>query len=254
MTVLSVYLYYTIPEMARKRSKKSVHTTVTPLNPLKDAKVGGDAFRPLRTKTRRKQIVPPRTRKVIQALAEDPDRTFQQAGEMAGFPKKTAASQAHRALRSKGAQEFFDRAMAKHPILQDDGIAQTLAEGMRSTAMKFFAHEGQVIDERECVDFGARHSYVSLVTKLRGLDPSANGKHDITTNGESLNKVPTAIAALAALTQEQLLALIAATDSGKSAIKSMEANPPIPSVEAPATDEEAQAAIDAEQDGAGGAS
>lgn len=213
---------YTVREMARKRVPKHSHTTVTNSNsPSEKVK---------KVKRLRKARVTPRIRKVIEAMIENPDSTLKAAGMKAGFPEKSAASQARTALKSAGAQELFRRAMKKHKVLRDDGLATKLAEGMDATVTKFFAHEGQVVDERECVDFGARHSYLALATRLAGLDPGASGKIDVTTNGKDIVAAPTAaIAALASLNREELLALIAATDSGKSALKDM--NPVLPQAE-----------------------
>ena len=208
--------------MASKRRKKPVHNTVTNSQSSSE-KLEKDRLRH-KKKGPRKVRVTPFVRAVVKAMVDNPDITYKAAGLQAGATAQSAASQAYAALNSKAGQEMFRRAALQYEELRDNGIAQTLAEGMKSTVTRYFAHEGQVIDERENVDFNARLSYTALVAKLRGLDPSANGKVEVEMN-DVTPKAPV-VNALASLTREELLAFIAATDSGKNPLAAP--NPPLP--------------------------
>ena len=163
--------------------------------------------RPLRTRPS-KQVIGERVRRLVEILADNPDKTLQKAGEEAGYPAGGAESQACQALKSPSAQELFRRAMARVNELRPDALVEKLAQGLTATQTKFFAHEGQVVDERECVDYGTRLSYLSLAAKLSGADPAT--RMELTgANGKDLNApVQQTIVVLPQLTTEQLLALI----------------------------------------------
>lgn len=206
--------------------------------------LGGDSLPPRKPKKPRKQIVNERTRKLIGALLDDPDLTLKAAGEKAGYTKDPA-QRAYHALKSPSAQELFRREMEKRPALRPSALADKLAQGLDATVTKFFAHEGEVVDERECVDFGARHSYLSLAAKLAGIDPT--NKIDITTNGKEISSPATQqIAVLHQLTKEQLLALLGVVEPADAPV----ASPVAPVVEqvAPANDPDAPSSANGESD------
>jgi hypothetical protein len=98
--------------------------------------------------------------------------------------------------------------MAKRMKLRPPALAIKLEQGLDATQTKLFAHEGVIMDERDLVDYGARHAYLSLAVTLSGAHPGS--KVDLTTKGESINAVPPVIAALANLNTAELFALIAA--------------------------------------------
>lgn len=190
-----------------------------------------------RAKTPRKRMVSQKVRALIGALIENPDQTLQTAGVKAGYPAKNAAKQASAALKSASAQELFRREMSRHESLRHPGLAEKLAQGLDATVTKFFAHEGQVIDERECVDYGARHSYLSLAARLAGIDPT--NKVDITTNGKDIAaSAPPQIIALKDLTTEQLIALLGVVEPGDVA-----ATPPPVEQVAPAHEPDASSSM-----------
>lgn len=195
--------------MAKKPVSKRLHNTVTKptkrpsvREALNGANVGGDA---LPQKKRRKQRVSPKTRALIGALLDDPDITLKEAGKKAGWANNSAQN-AYQALKSAGAQELFRREMAKRPKLRMSALADKLEQGLEAMQTKLFAHEGQIIDERDLVDFGTRHAYLSLAVRLAGADPA--NKLDVTTNGKDLNAQTRTIVVLPELTTDQLLALL----------------------------------------------
>lgn len=200
--------------MAKKPRRPSIDKPVTlPQRPSKKAQleaaiggkpVGGDAL-PRKKRAPQRRRVSPKVRKLIGALLDDPDLTLQKAGELAGYPAKNADKQASRALLSVSGQELFRREMAKRPKLHMSALAEKLEQGLDATQTKLFAHEGQIVDERELVDYGARHAYLSLATRLAGADPT--NKIDVTTNGKEINQ-PRPLVVLPQLTTEQLLALL----------------------------------------------
>lgn len=49
-----------------------------------------------------------------------------------------------------------------------DLLTQKLKEGLNAHEIKYFQHEGEVIDKRVCVDHNARRGYLEIAHKLRG--------------------------------------------------------------------------------------
>ncbi len=153
----------------------------------------------------RKQRVSPKVRALIGELLDDPDITLKEAGEKAGWPNNSA-SNAYQALRSPSARELFRREMEKRPGLRHSALAEKLEQGLAATTTKLFAHEGQIVDERELVDFGARATYLTLAAKLADLDPAS--RTELTGAGGAPLVTQQNIVVLPQLTVEQLLALL----------------------------------------------
>ncbi len=49
-----------------------------------------------------------------------------------------------------------------------DALALKLHDGLNATRTHFFAHEGQVISEREVIDFKTRATYLDIAYRLLG--------------------------------------------------------------------------------------
>lgn len=62
--------------------------------------------------------------------------------------------------------------MDRRAKLKDDALLDKLEEGLEAKKVHFFAHEGEVRDERESLDHGTRFSYLGLAMKLKGHDIS----------------------------------------------------------------------------------
>ena len=137
-----------------------------PVNPASPVSKVSDS----NVKKKRKKVVTDKQRKVLKAFVKDPTITLQKAGEIAGYSSGQAES-ARRALLS--ARERFQAAMDRSAAMQEDKLLEKIVEGFDAKETKFFAHEGQVIEEREVINYAARHAHLSLATKLRGLHPDS---------------------------------------------------------------------------------
>jgi len=60
------------------------------------------------------------------------------------------------------------RALLEEYKLNPDALALKLHEGLNATRTHFFAHEGQVISEREVIDFKTRATYLDIAYRLLG--------------------------------------------------------------------------------------
>lgn len=190
--------------MAKRVSPNILHRTVTNASaPARDeaAAPAGN----FKKKKIRKQIVNAKTRALIGELLDDPDMTLKEAGKRAGWPNNSAQN-AYQALKSPSARELFRREMEKRPGLRHSALAEKLEQGLSATTTKLFAHEGQIIDERELVDFGARATYLTLATKLADLDPAS--RTELTGAGGAPLIAQQNIVVLPQLSTEQLLALL----------------------------------------------
>jgi len=85
----------------------------------------------------------------------------------AGYAEATA-NQAYRALMPR-ARELFGTMLQEHIPLERQ--TRLLAEGMEANTTKFFAEKGIVTDEREMVDWTARHNFQRLAAQIQGLLP-----------------------------------------------------------------------------------
>lgn len=166
---------------------------------------GDNATRKSKVRITKKQAA------LVKAAVADPNATLAEIGRKAGYKgdDNSASAAASRALKSANVVDAFRAAMDKRPKLQHAALLKKLEEGLEATATKFFAHEGHVVDQEETTDFQARHSYLTLAAKLRGLGAD---KVELTgAGGKDLIPQPQIIA-VPQLTKEQLLALIAAPD------------------------------------------
>lgn len=51
--------------------------------------------------------------------------------------------------------------------LTDAVLARKLKEGANAKEIKYFAHEGEVTDEREVIDHNTRHRYVTTALEVK---------------------------------------------------------------------------------------
>lgn len=204
---------------------------------------------------RRKRLTS-KQRKLIRVLSRNPEMPLDEAGRRAGYSDPSTVS---RVLKSPSVQELFREAMERHPALKRESIVNKLAEGLDANQTKFFAHEGNVQDERTTIDFGVRHSYLALAAKLGGYEPAT--KSELTgANGTPL--LPGgALLDLSWITKDQLIRLIEMTEYPLEAPRSADAQPIIDAelviaggavVAAPAGSEDAQDAADEVEGTAGG--
>jgi len=57
-------------------------------------------------------------------------------------------------------------------------LKELLAEGLQAFETKFFAHQGEVVTEREVIPWEIRRKYLEMALKIRGM--FAPDKHEIT--------------------------------------------------------------------------
>lgn len=168
---------------------------------------------------RRKRLTS-KQRKLIRVLSRNPEMPLDEAGRRAGYSDVSTVS---RVLKSPSVQELFREAMEKHPALKREAIVSKLAEGLDAQQTKFFAHEGNVQDERTTVDYATRHSYIALAAKLGGYEPST--KTELTGAGGSPLLPGGALLDLSWITKDQLIRLIGMTEYPIEPPRSADLNP-----------------------------
>ena len=170
--------------------------------------------------TRRTSKITKKQRALVAAKLANPDSTLAEAGRKAGYKgSDTAVSvSASRALKSANVRERFLAAMEGRKKLSDEALLEKLEEGLEARVTKFFSHEGRVVDQEDCIDFPTRGSYLTLAAKLKGLEVN---KTEVTGAGGAA-LIPDASPAIAELSKEQLLSLIALMDAA--------VNPVLPTV------------------------
>ena len=104
----------------------------------------------------------PRRTKLLKLLAQN--LTLTAAAEKAGYSCKQAA---HRALSD--AKGKFSEVMELHGLTDSAIIYDYLLPAMQAEETKFFAHEGEVVSERNVIAWGVRVNALALAAKLKGL-------------------------------------------------------------------------------------
>jgi len=163
-----------------------------------------------KNKTRKAQALTKKQLALVRVKVNNPDMPLGKAGRKAGYLGKSDAaveSVACRTLKLPTVRERFQQLMAKRKKLQHASLLKKMEEGLDATTTKFFAHEGEIQDQAEVVDYATRHSYLALVAKLGGLEEN---KLELTgAGGKDLIPLAAPVEALPQLSKEQLLALLA---------------------------------------------
>ena len=162
-----------------------------------------------KNKKRKAQALTRRQLALVKAKVADPDLKLSKAGRKAGYrgDDNIVSSVACRTLKLPTVRERFQQLMAKRKKLQHASLLKKMEEGLDATTTKFFAHEGEIQDQAEVVDYATRHSYLALVAKLGGLEEN---KLELTgAGGKDLIPPAAPSEALPQLSKEQLLALLA---------------------------------------------
>jgi hypothetical protein len=165
-----------------------------------------------KNKTRRSPKLTRRQLGVVKAKLANPDISMADAARKAGYSTSSEAALASagsKAMKSANVRERFLAAMEGRKKLSDEALLEKLEEGLEARVTKFFSHEGRVVDQEDCIDFPTRGSYLTLAAKLKGLEVN---KTEVTGAGGAA-LIPDSSPAVAALTKEDLLRLIAAMDS-----------------------------------------
>lgn len=98
-------------------------------------------------------------------------RTAYQAAKEAGFTE----NQARHAYRIvERTQTTLQDAIRK--TIPKDLIAKRLQEGLGAESTRFFAYKGEVLDERNVIDYTERREYAKLISQITGdLAPENTG-------------------------------------------------------------------------------
>lgn len=180
-----------------------------------------------------------RQKKVLQGAAENPEATYRELGEKAGYPgsAKYKAEAARRALESPNAHIRMRDAIHAAQGLGVADIVAALRRGLLARTIKYFTFEGRVTDKRVDDDLALRLAYLDRICKLGDYDPAAktqitgaDGKDLIPGDAGAAASLAAELALLRALPKEELLAVLGL---GKAAARP--AGPQVPESAAPQT-------------------
>ena len=108
-------------------------------------------------------------RKLVELMVKNPEITWEEAGRKAGSKSYRPDNSAFAAMKNPNVQQHFREIMEKFPELQDSALAEKVAKGTKSKMIKFFAHEGRVVETKVIADTRLQKDYVELALKLKGL-------------------------------------------------------------------------------------
>ena len=116
---------------------------------------------------------------IARARVKDPNASLSELGKAAGYngiTKQVVAVAAWKAINTPSVKERIRQLMERHKDTSLDGLHKTLADGLKASEIKFFAHEGRVKDKRVTVDHGTRHRYLETALEMHGaLDKDKGG-------------------------------------------------------------------------------
>jgi signal recognition particle subunit SEC65 len=162
------------------------------------------------TPPRPRRRLTPRQRAVLKFVTEHPDATLEEIGIACGLSEEYPRQAAYDALNSKGVKSRMEMLMDARPALKDEALLVKLEEGLEAQETKFFAHEGEVVDERTTTDYPTRRGYLELALKLKG-----RMKEQREVSGPNGGPIPTApaplLAALSGMSKAELMAVVRAT-------------------------------------------
>jgi len=121
-------------------------------------------------KPKRKRKLTLMQRKLAKAAAQTGN--ISEAGRLAGYSHATAAHRAMKAIEPK-----LVGIMEKHGLTDTFLVEKCLRPGLEAMETKFFAHEGEVVTERDVVAWEPRKAFLDMAFKLKGAYPK-NGNSD----------------------------------------------------------------------------
>lgn len=104
--------------------------------------------------------------RLARAVVKNPESSLNELAADARMAGGT--SSAWRALQTPHVKARIRELMDANPALQLPALTKRLEEGLGAREIKFFQHEGRVVDERVTVDYGTRHRYLETALELQG--------------------------------------------------------------------------------------
>lgn len=106
------------------------------------------------------------------ARVANPNATLVQLAGMSGYSGSQAV---HATLNNKHVQARIREIMNMSPKLQVPALLAKLEEGLDAKETKFFSHLGEVVSEREVVDYKTRQGYLDTALELHGAKEKVAG-------------------------------------------------------------------------------
>ena len=116
--------------------------------------------------------------RLARAAVSNPHATLVEIGKQAGHLGSDTVVRAStwRSLQKPAVQARIRELLDSDKATSLDGLHQTLKQGLDAKDTKFFAHEGEVIDQRTTIDYVTRHKYLETALELHGaMDKQASG-------------------------------------------------------------------------------
>lgn len=104
-------------------------------------------------------------RKLIAAIAENPDASLKELQAKSGY---CSVSKVHDTKKTKTIQMAMKDIIARDRRINRTAVARKIAEGLEATKKTYAQFGGRILDSREDPDFAVRKGYVELVARLAG--------------------------------------------------------------------------------------
>lgn len=130
--------------------------------------------------------------RLARSVVSNPNGTL---GEHADKADYAGAAVAWKTLQRSHVKDRIRELMNKRKDTSLDGLHKTLSEGLKATDTKFFARDGEVIDERTTVDHATRHRYLETALELHGALEKEKDSGNTTNNFFTKEAIETFVAA-----------------------------------------------------------
>jgi hypothetical protein len=109
--------------------------------------------------------------KLARAVVKDPGASLRDLGKRAGYEGNDTNNPhvVYHTLNKPHVKARIRELMDMSPKLQIPGLLTKLEEGLDATETKFFAHQGEVVSERETIDYSTRRAYLDTALELQGV-------------------------------------------------------------------------------------
>ncbi len=117
-----------------------------------------------------KQKLTKKQEKLARAIVKDPGASLRDLAKRAGYEGNEVNNPhiVYETLKYPHVKARIRELMDMSPKLQIPGLLTKLEEGLEATETKYFAHQGEIIDERTNPDYATRRNYLDTALEMQG--------------------------------------------------------------------------------------
>lgn len=141
---------------------------------------------------KKKKALTGKQRLWLAAYLDQGSDTFMHAtnsARAAGYSAKTEANLAEIGYRNKKSLQPYINEWLDEEGLSDNALKLKLVELLDAKETKFFAHEGEVVDEREITAWGTQTKALDMAMKMKGMYSPEKHEHEVSGFGAIIKEI-----------------------------------------------------------------